>query len=149
MQDGLKARMWDPQEKMMHYNDFVITSTGYVAKVETYMETLGKFVIDQTDLDFDKKMVVMRCTGLEDENGKLVYEGDIMRGLRDNTLFVISYEDKYASFKIKEIFPTDYTKWSITDARHFEIIGNIYENPELLKGEENEFTSIQRTTKKN
>lgn len=34
MQDRLKCRVWDPQEKVMHYNDFVLTSTGYVAKLE-------------------------------------------------------------------------------------------------------------------
>lgn len=55
MQDRLKSRVWEPQTKTMHYNDFVITSTGYIAKVETHMEALGKFIIDQTNLETDKK----------------------------------------------------------------------------------------------
>ena len=133
MQDRLKSRVWDPQEKVMHYNDFVITSTGYIAKVETHMEALGKFIIDQTDLDFDKTMVVMQCTGMKDKNSQLIYESDILEDpvhkfkvAWSGYSFVISGASKNDEEKQVYFFPLL--------AQTFEVIGNIYENPELLKG---------------
>lgn len=137
MQDRLKSRVWDPQEKKMHYNDFVITSTGYVAKVETHMEALGKFIIDQTDLDFDKKMVVMQCTGLQDDNRQLVYEGDVVRfhSLAGYVTFEIKFNEEKAAFGCEDE-ETDFCEFGqLFDASNFIVIlGNIYENPELLEG---------------
>ena len=131
MQDRLKSRVWDPQEKVMHYNDFVLTSTGYIAKVETHMEALGKFIIDQTNLDFDKKMVVMQCTGLKDKNRKWIYEGDIIKDLivPEHPYIVEWFK---GAFKLKSTVSNSYLKFDTTQQ---EVIGNIYENPELLKGE--------------
>lgn len=137
MQDRLKSRVWDPQEKVMHYNDFVLTSTGYVAKVETHMEALGKFIIDQTNLDFDKKMVVMQCTGLQDDNRQLVYEGDVVRfhSLAGYVTFEIKFNEEKAAFGCEDE-ETDFCEFGqLFDASNFIVIlGNIYENPELLKG---------------
>ena len=137
MQDRLKSRVWDPQEKVMHYNDFVLTSTGYIAKVETHMEALGKFIIDQTNLDFDKKMVVMQCTGLQDDNRQLVYEGDVVRfhSLAGYVTFEIKFNEEKAAFGCEDE-ETDFCEFGqLFDASNFIVIlGNIYENPELLKG---------------
>lgn len=142
MQDRLKSRVWDPQEKKMHYNDFVLTSTGYVAKLENLPEAAnrngvklntGVFIIDQTNLDFDKKMVVMQCTGMEDKNSQLIYESDILEDpvhkfkvVWNGYSFAISGASKKGEEKQVYFFPLL--------ARTFEVIGNIYENPELLEG---------------
>lgn len=137
MQDRLKSRIWDAETKTMHYNDFVITSTGYIAKVETHMEALGKFIIDQTNLDFDKKMVVMQCTGLQDDNRQLVYEGDVVRfhSLAGYVTFEIKFNEEKAAFGCEDE-ETDFCEFGqLFDASNFIVIlGNIYENPELLKG---------------
>lgn len=146
MQDSLKTRLWDAEEKTMHYNDFVITSTGYIAKVETHMEALGKFIIDQTDLEFDKKMIVMKCTGLKDRNSKLIYAGDIVREYFGETgTYTVEYFPYTASFQYFNL-NDEAPNWEM-HAEQFEgmsenqgistdleIIGNIYENPELLEG---------------
>ena len=85
--------------------------------------------------------ILMQFTGLLDKNGKEIYEGDIMKvqhrtiGSGENT--------KYTTFNIPVEFYMGkfYLSWDIPYGKyrfrqggmeHFEIIGNIYENPELL-----------------
>lgn len=146
MQDRLKSRIWDAETKTMHYTDFVITSTGYVAKLqpmyeleedengdEIEIQSEKEFMIDQTDLDFDKTMVVMQCTGMKDKNSQLIYESDILEDpvhkfkvAWSGYSFVISGASKNDEEKQVYFFPLL--------AQTFEVIGNIYENPELLKG---------------
>lgn len=67
---------------------------------------------------------VMQYTGLKDKNGKEIYEGDIMEYDHhgDHNLSVVEFD--YGSF---EWYPY------YMDSTDFELIGNIYENPELLK----------------
>ena len=130
MQNKHKFRIWDSQKKTMHYNDFVITSTGYVAKVETHMEALGKFIIDQTNLELDKKMIVMQCSGRFDDKKQLIYEGDIVNGhcgVYWGKMLVVRDEEKAAFYfkkKKGELLP-------FIDELFVEILGNKYENPEL------------------
>ncbi|MBS9782028.1 MAG: DNA-packaging protein [Gammaproteobacteria bacterium] len=107
---------------------------------------LGNYIASKT-VD-NKNLELMQYTGLKDKNGKKIYEGDILsiiviRGenLYEYTTDVI-YED--AEFTIKgenteqyDTFLSAYAGDGINLAEA-EIIGNIYENPELLEGENND-----------
>ena len=83
--------------------------------------------------------VWLQYTGLKDKNGVEIYEGDVLRDGKDATLIgVVFWNDMRAMFGIdpsqcdatarssKFIAPFD--DWS-----DWEVIGNIYQNPELVK----------------
>ena len=128
MNDRFKFRIWHEGE--MHYNDFVITSTGYAAKIDE--EFLGKCVFNQENLEFNKQAVVMQCTGLKDRNSKFIYEGDIVEVINcRGANAVVEYNLEGAKFMLKgEKFAPSTLQHIRKD--YFEVIGNIYENEELL-----------------
>ncbi len=89
---------------------------------------------------------IMQCTGLKDENGKLIYEGDILKytskptNTQKNNPEYKPYTEKYSV--VWEDFYTGYNLRSKEKVNCFnlgimtkdcEVIGNIYENPELLE----------------
>lgn len=127
MQDRFKFRIWHKPLKQMHYNDFVITSTGYVAKIYQQDDYMMKF--NQEDLEFEKQCVIMQCTGLKDKNGKLIYEGDILR-INNKEIHPVEYMKCYAQFHIE-----DHGVVESFFCYTYEVIGNIYQNLELLTEE--------------
>ena len=91
---------------------------------------------------------VGQYTGLTDRNGKKIFEGDIVSGTvySSEWIGVIVWIDEIASFGARYFHRIDPTAWqnsSILTAvsRHrqdefaAQVIGNIYDNPELMKGE--------------
>ena len=104
------------------YNDEEITSYYIGGGNNTiYGNTLGQY------------------TGLTDKNGKKIFEGDVCQTkgykLIDETPFIVVWNDYYSGFyweDVKNANDTDmFTK---TVAEITEVIGNIHDNPELLKG---------------
>lgn len=83
-------------------------------------------------VQFTTDVPIMQYTGLHDKNGKEIYEGDIVKTGTDK-LMVISWSKKHASFVI------DRDGWAFVhyfgeafDSDDCEVIGNIYQNPELI-----------------
>ncbi len=76
------------------------------------------------DILKDDRWVVMQYTGLKDKNGKEIYEGDILQNISfKECIGVMEWLEKDACFT--RFYPLF----------NFEIIGNIYENPELINEE--------------
>ena len=77
-------------------------------------------------------MIPMQFTGLKDKNGKEVYESDIVIGIY-NKIGIIQYYalTPRSGFGI-QYWDKDSLRWSDEIGLEFEVIGNIYENPEFL-----------------
>lgn len=78
-------------------------------------------------LNLDKGGVLMQYTGLKDKNGTEMYEGDIVKFPRDKVGHIV-WNQKESGFWIEAVVSVDYK----LDMGEVEVIGSIYENPELL-----------------
>lgn len=79
---------------------------------------------------------LMQYTGLKDKNGKEIYEGDI---LKNNELWEVRYSPTLARYLMMNAGTSEDTfqeeNMSALALMDFEVIGNIYEKPELHEGE--------------
>lgn len=87
---------------------------------------------DWFSIEFGEKE---QCTGLKDKNGKLIYEGDIVKcGNNGQFIYKIGFNKRFASFVLirKEDAFNHYFGEAV-EAEDVEIIGNIHGNAELLE----------------
>lgn len=75
----------------------------------------------------------MQSTGLFDVNGKEIYEGDVVEVF--DSRYTVFYDTENASFRLKprdKRWNTDHMS-NYTHEASFEIIGDVYQNPELVE----------------
>lgn len=102
---------------------------GYLAD-EDYINDI--YSIDLSSIEVDRD-TVGQFTGLSDKNGKEIFEGDIIKGF-DITIEVWYSEDKACFMaEMKEPQNDMVDILGGYDTARMEIIGNIYDNPELIK----------------
>ena len=73
---------------------------------------------------------ICQCTGLKDKNGNLIWENDIVRDKRMKYLVIVDEEE--GSLMLKSTYGAMYGIGGI-NSKKYEVIGNIFDNPELLE----------------
>ena len=107
-------------------------------KFRFYSKILNKFVIPQDSIFVgalkDPEMVVLQYSGLKDKNGVEIYEGDLVEEDRMARPQIVFYSNDHTAFMLGfNCDNTQYDKRERMFADCIKVIGNIYENPELLK----------------
>jgi len=152
--DRFKFRAWLPEKKEMvqvliferkETSIFAGDKRGVCAHVKYFVEKDFRETWELIEIEH-----LMQCTGAKDKNEKLIYEGDIVKN-QNNIPCVVKWEEETGEWDIwnKEIYqqrinckelekPANETITLFYALCEAEIIGNIYENPELLEGEDDE-----------
>ena len=129
----IKFRAWDKEEKKMY--DVLCLNIGF-----------GRKEIDENDIDNPELCVgtecvsveIMQYTGLKDKNGKEIYEGDIVDTAIQQYKGQIPYGEQTGEVYFKNdglgqfMIRNKWTNDLMYHKKELEVIGNIYENPELL-----------------
>lgn len=122
-----RYRAWDKIHKIMYEVDDIMSID--FGKSEICVKTL---LFEQTSrYDFDD-IVLMQSTGLRDKNGKEIFEGDIL-GTKDGLLNgVVKFNIDLGMWTNSLLRYNNFERLcSIANSR--EIIGNIWEHPELAE----------------
>lgn len=128
MNRDIKFRAWVKDRKAI----FEVVLINYVTKKVTYLlERVGHLLSIRHEKFNDIEL--MEYTGLKDKNNKEIYEGDILFESFGERYYKVIFEN--GSFRAE--FKGDFEEHSFdlidVAAQGCEIVGNIYENPELLK----------------
>lgn len=144
----MSMSMSNDRFKFRHYNKLVKKMT-YYDKPEMQVCLNNDFksgLIFPMSEEYDDNAMYMgnytyyqQCTGLKDKNGKLIYEGDIVHksGSKFNgekILSEVAWSDMTASFWYSDLTGIGGAhEFRSGTAAKMEVLGNIYENPELME----------------
>jgi uncharacterized phage protein (TIGR01671 family) len=133
--NNIQFRVWDKIQNNWIYNAFISTygtlATGYF-----YND-----IAEITQVSKSENYEICQYTGLQDKNGKDIYEGDILFGTDSegfgpervtyDVMGIVIWSEEKAQFLIDDLNGVDF--YDLDDYIGDEIIGNKFENPELLE----------------
>ena len=122
----LKFRAYLKQEKEMYE---VFSFCDKFIKVIVGMGSAWK-------LDINEFEPIMQFTGLDDKNGKHIYEGDIVKYYQPYSkrydIHTVLWDERFAGFGLFKSGNEWCQESDWLKIQEIEVLGNIYENPELL-----------------
>jgi uncharacterized phage protein (TIGR01671 family) len=135
----IKFRIWDKKLNMMLGSNDIAVSLNLNGEVkEINMMASSSSCLAYSRNNVMDNYELMQFTGLKDKNGKEIYEGDIITNETEIVVSeygVLDYTGEFQKTKCSVTYNSHFCMFNLTEDVHhgkFEVIGNIYENPELL-----------------
>ncbi|MEC1543088.1 YopX family protein [Bacillus halotolerans] len=114
--------------------------TGNLSIIKQKIKSMGidpgSYISNKAGVPFAYRVrpeTVGQYTGLKDKNGREIYEGDIVIDKRLNSAEVVFDDGCFCVIGYLGDLRTHPIRDSLFCGERFEVIGNIYENPELLE----------------
>jgi len=129
----IKFRAWDKNDKRIFIDpqmiDFYNKKIGYMQYQTEYMpDTSYSIPVGFEEFEYSE---LMQYTGLKDEYGDEIYEGDIVT--LHNSRYKVIFNMEQARFVLRDDKFEMEIPFTNNNNERMEIIGNIYENPELME----------------
>ena len=88
-----------------------------------------------TGIDFYEvdSSTICQCTGLKDKNGKLIWENDIILCKVGTAKVIWNRSEWRIEWLENDLWRKDLYYWAVEDNQKIEVIGNIFDNPELMR----------------
>lgn len=138
IEDRFKLRAWDKIKKEM----FEVSMIDFCQKGYIWNETDNTSMETQNNLAYEvDNCVLMQCTGLRDKNGKLIFEKDILKDPKTLQNYEVDFMQGFFGIPCKDCrwYPLFEFRRVVSSSKYvniyLEIIGNRFENSELLKGD--------------
>lgn len=127
MSREIKFRVWDIENKeMLNVQELDFEPTFYGGRIAIRPDQYSDY-FDTED------MILMQYTGFNDRCGKEIYENDIVYVSGEDENAIIEWDEETARFIIHfDGWIADFDNYY---GKELEVMGNIYNNPELLGGE--------------
>jgi hypothetical protein len=124
----IKFRAWDEKEKQMYYDIQDAYDGANDLPEDSFGLFLGRCNFARSPMS---KYIVMQFTGVEDKKGAEIYEGDVVKNERGEAGKVVFAQGRFVS---EYLPPHNWDPMEPCDGLldRQEVIGNIYENSELL-----------------
>jgi len=137
MKREIKFRAWDDARKEMHH-EFQFIKSGdegndWIIFISDKQTLKTGFEVHVHNPYFRQQFRIMQFTGLKDKNGKEIYEGDILCNPKQLKGTVVYYEAGFYLEAKRKDSSVWYMPLNTGMLLNKEVIGNIYENPELIK----------------